>query len=315
MRLLSNGGSRSMIKWSEALVAAAAVILLGGMLFFIWSDSTTDRIPPATQTLAGETAMIAPLVWPPAPGKLLGTVVAVKPEKPAVVTPPRHLPSGAPFSIALVIDDCGLSESATRKAMELPAAVTLSFLPYGVKAGALARAAKADGHDILLHMPMQPLGGADPGPDALTVGLSKDVITQRVQQGFAVLPDAVGLNNHMGSRFTEDAAGLAPVMQELKARGLFFLDSKTSPRSVGVASARAAGVPLAARDVFLDDTISEAEVRQQLAHAEKIARARGHAIAIGHPHPETLRVLHEWLHDLEQRGYQLVPLRQLVRPS
>lgn len=237
-------------------------------------------------------------------------IATVKPRK---ITDERvKLDKNAP-AIALVIDDCGLDVVGTKGAIALPAAVTLTFLPYGIHSRSLAMAAQQAGHDTLLHMPMQPVGAADPGPNALVEGLTAADITARVKQGFAALPSGlVGLNNHMGSRFSANASGMAVVMTQLKQRGLFFLDSVTSSKTAGIAAARFAGVPVIARDVFLDDTVSEAEVTRQLARAETIARQRGSAIAIGHPHPQTLRALNRWITTAPQRGFRLVPLTTLV---
>ncbi|MEJ0063637.1 MAG: divergent polysaccharide deacetylase family protein [Alphaproteobacteria bacterium] len=134
--------------------------------------------------------------------------------------------------IAVVIDDLGLNERATKAAIALPAAVTLSFLPYGEHATALAGAARAQGHELLLHMPMQPVGHDDPGPGALTVDLKEDEIAARVRKAFEAIPEAIGVNNHMGSRFNREwrkaragdagsqgAASVFPRFQDIAAFG------------------------------------------------------------------------------------------------
>ena len=120
------------------------------------------------------------------------------------------------------------------------------------------------------------------------------------------------MNNHMGSRFTSDATAMAPVIEEMRRRNLLFLDSVTSAKSVAAAAAREAGIPTLSRDVFLDDTVTEAEVERQLARAEALARKHGSAIAIGHPHSSTIKVLHRWLADYRQRGFQIVSLQTLM---
>jgi uncharacterized protein len=292
-------------------VATVIVGLLAGMLLFVWSDGREPSTPPPVDpALLAAAAKITPLRWPPLmPKQATGTT----PLPYHRVIDDQRRPTGTLPAIAIVIDDCGLDVAGTKAAIALPPAVTLSFLPYGQHSRALAKAAQVAKHDVLLHLPMQPLGNADPGPDALTIGLSPQEVGARVDRAFAALPSGMlGLNNHMGSRFTADATALQPVMQALSDRGLFFLDSVTSPRSAGVAAARSARVPVVTRDIFLDDTMSEANVQRQLNNAERVARERGSAIAIGHPHAVTLKVLQPWLASVQQRGYRLVPLSALV---
>lgn len=211
--------------------------------------------------------------------------------------------------IAIVIDDLGLA--GTDKAMALPRDVALSFLPYAERTPRLAEAAARRGHLVLAHVPMQALNGKDPGPMGLKPGMTDEEITRRMAWNLARVPGLVGINNHEGSRFTTDGAALAPVMAVLKARHLFFLDSRTGPGSRGSAVARAAGVMTAGRDVFLDDDQSEAAVAAQLEMLAAEAKRNGVAIAIGHPHAVTLRLLAQWL--AEDHGVILVPLDEAMR--
>jgi polysaccharide deacetylase 2 family uncharacterized protein YibQ len=327
----------------ELLVASVAVLVLCGLLLFIWTDVKQQDRPvvyPETSREVVTRGMprhyipfnpnadhppapvtIAPLKLLPLPfavqekrenNKPQNTNVPVINPLPMITQSARTLPSDGVPVIALVIDDCGVVDSGTRAAIDLPAAVTLTFLPYGRNAAVLARQAQERGHPVLLHMPMQPIGRVDPGPNALTVDLSQSEITQRVRDGFAALPPVLGLNNHMGSRFTSEAEMMQPVIQEIKKRNLFFLDSVTSAQSVAANVARAAGVPNLSRDVFLDDIVTEDEVERELARAESIARKHGSVIAIGHPHPSTLKVLNRWLAGLKQRGFRLIALPNLL---
>jgi hypothetical protein len=123
----------------------------------------------------------------------------------------------------------------------------------------------------------------------------------------------VGINNHMGSRFTQDRAGMSVVMTEVKARGLLFLDSVTIGHTVGAATAEPLHVPFAERNVFLDDQPTVAGVSHQIAVLEQVARRHGSAIAIGHPHPATLAVLAQWLPGAASRGVAIVPLTSVMR--
>ena len=214
--------------------------------------------------------------------------------------------------IAVVIDDMGSDVALNRRAIALPRAVALSFLPYPDETPALAREGARAGHDILVHVPMQAESRAeDPGPMALTTGLAPPEIIRRLDWALSRVPGYIGINNHMGSFYTQNRAALVPVAETMADRHIFFLDSRTTPASLVVPVARAYGVPSAARDVFLDDVQDPREVAVQLAELEKDARTNGVAIAIGHPHPVTLDVLARWCANL--KGYRLVPIAVAIR--
>jgi uncharacterized protein len=216
--------------------------------------------------------------------------------------------------ITIVLDDVGVAPQHAEMAIALPAPIVLSIMTYAKDASALARAAHAKGHEIMVHMPMQPMNAAiNPGPNALTVGMEAQEIRRRVDWGLDRLAGYVGFNNHMGSRFTQDPVGMRIVLAEAKRRGLLFLDSKTIAGSVGDTLAAEMGVTHIARDVFLDDDMSEAAVARQLAQAEAIARRQGYAVAIGHPHSATIAVLKRWLPDARARGFAIVPLTTIIK--
>jgi hypothetical protein len=215
--------------------------------------------------------------------------------------------------VAIVIDDMGLDRPRAMRAIGLPTPLTLSFLPYGRDAPALAVLARQRGHEILLHMPMQPMGGESPGPHALTVDLAAVEIRGRVGAALDRFGDAVGLNNHMGSRFTVDRRLMVPLMDELRARGLVFVDSRTAAESQGSEAAGHGGVPMAMRDVFLDNEATAEAINRQLREVERIARRRGHAVAIGHPHDATFAALAAWLPGLQEKGLQAVPVTTIIR--
>jgi polysaccharide deacetylase 2 family uncharacterized protein YibQ len=219
-------------------------------------------------------------------------------------------PARAP-EIAIVIDDVGADVPAARRAMALPSAVSLSFLPYPDETPALAREAVHRGHQILLHMPMEPEGSDDPGPSALLTSLDAAEITRRLDGALSRVPGYSGVNNHMGSLFTQDRAVLIPVMERLADAHVFFLDSRTTPKSVAVEVARMFGVASAGRDVFLDDVETREAIMAQLSETEARAREQGVAIAIGHPHAVTLDALADWTRNL--RGFELVPVSVAIR--
>jgi polysaccharide deacetylase 2 family uncharacterized protein YibQ len=191
--------------------------------------------------------------------------------------------------------------------------LTFSYLPYATRVGEQTHDAAAHGHEIMLHLPTQPLGPANPGPNALTVSLSPEALQQRLLANLDAFSGYAGVNNHMGSRFTADTAHMTPVLQEIARRGLFFIDSKTIGNSVGRKVAEHIGMMFAERDVFIDDDMNPAKVRDQLAIIERVARKYGSAIAIGHPHDVTREALEAWLPTLKAKGFELVPASTVVQ--
>jgi polysaccharide deacetylase 2 family uncharacterized protein YibQ len=173
------------------------------------------------------------------------------------------------------------------------------------------------GREVLLHLPMEPQGypRADPGEGALFTDLPVMELNRRLADDLHAVPYIDGVNNHMGSRFTEDPEAMAVVMEGLRQAGLFFLDSRTTPHSVGPEAAAEMGVPWAARDVFLDHDRAQPAVTRQFERLTKLAEEHGSAIAIGHPHPETLAALEDGLSGLREAGVTIVPLSNLVVSS
>jgi polysaccharide deacetylase 2 family uncharacterized protein YibQ len=215
--------------------------------------------------------------------------------------------------IAVVIDDVGIDRPHSRRAWELPGPLTLSFLPYARDLREQARTARAHGQELMLHLPMEPGGVADPGPNALLVSLSEGELKARVTAALDSFDGYVGVNNHMGSRFTAYRPGMEMVLRQFRARGLLFLDSRTTPSSVGDQVAQELGVPSVARNVFLDDDESLGAVKRRLAETEAVARRQGFAVAIGHPHEATLQALAEWLPAVAGKGLALAPLSAVLR--
>ncbi len=216
--------------------------------------------------------------------------------------------------IALVIDDVGVDYVNSLRAVALPGPVTISLMTYARQIERLADIAHANGNELLIHVPMEPEGFEDPGPNVLATNLDPAELERRVQWALNRVDGVVGINNHMGSKFTANARGMRVLMDDLAERGYLFLDSRTTGQSVGREAARLAGVPYVARDVFLDNDPSPEVVWKQIEELEATAKRRGSAIAIAHPHPGTLQVLRAWLPELAKRGYALVPLSALVPP-
>ncbi len=227
------------------------------------------------------------------------------------------VPVSKPFDrpvIAIVIDDLGLNRPNTRRTIALPGPLTLAVMTYANDPQALADNARAAGHELLVHMPMAPRDPRyNPGPNVLRDDLGREELARRIAWGLSRFEGYVGINNHMGSRFTTSIPGMAQVMMELKARGLLYLDSLTVPGTVGAALADRVGVPFARRDVFIDNEPESREsIRRQLQRLERIALRTGRAVGIGHPHDSTLDELEAWLPKLKSRGFQLVPISALV---
>ncbi|MCW9045655.1 MAG: divergent polysaccharide deacetylase family protein [Alphaproteobacteria bacterium] len=216
--------------------------------------------------------------------------------------------------IAIVIDDLGVDQKRSARMIDMIAPLTLSFLPYAKNLPAITGRASRLGHELMVHISMEPKSSkADPGPNALLVGLDERAIRSRVDWALAQFDGYVGINNHMGSKFTEDKAGMSVVISELKSRELLFLDSRTTNKSVGGSLAAKAGVPHISRNIFLDHKNTVEAINKQLKILEKFAKRNGWAVGIGHPREPTLKALGAWLPQLEKKGFILVPLTTLVK--
>jgi len=214
--------------------------------------------------------------------------------------------------IAIVIDDLGLSEQASLVLADMQGPYTLAYLPYAENLLEQTARVKRAGHELLVHMPMQPKNNEDPGPNALLTELPADEFERRIDWNLDRFEGFVGINNHMGSHMTEQAGLMVRLMVHLRRDGLLFLDSLTSPRSVAARAAIATGVPVVERDIFLDNERTMAAIMEQLTKTEVIARQRGYAIAIGHPYDVTLKALEFWQAGLATKNITLVPLSQIV---
>lgn len=273
----------------------------------------SEHVPPdLRERLVGALAPLFPAVAGTTPRAVAPALELARPIPVAFPGPVARRRVEASPALTVILDDLGLSAPATRRAIRLPGPLTLAFLPYGELVGDLAREAEAAGHEVFLHLAMEPLGQEDPGPMALLSGLGADELRRRLHWAFGRVPGAVGVNNHMGSRLTADARAMAVVMGELARLGLPFVDSMTTPASVAGRVALAGGVPTTARDVFLDNDPAAPAILAQLERAERLARRTGSAVAIGHPYPTTLQVLAAWLPRAAERGLRLVPATAMI---
>jgi len=219
------------------------------------------------------------------------------------------------YRAAIVIDDLGQDLKPARALLSMPYALTLSILPDLLASRATALQAHADGREVMLHLPMEPLEPAriGPGEGAIRVGMGEPDIDRVIGADLDSVPYASGVNNHMGSRATSDAALMNAVMKELAARRLYFIDSRTSPSTQALEAARRAGIPAFYRSVFLDDTETVGYTLGQLRRFRAAVVEQGMALAIGHPHPTTITALETFLPELAREDIELVPASRLVR--
>jgi hypothetical protein len=288
-------------------------------------DSDRNRDRDAEQAAKRpRPAPTQPAPPPPAPGA----------SSPADLLGPLDIPT-----IAIVVDDWGHRRDATTRGFaELDFPLTFSILPGlrfsrqdALQATPLALPDRPAGdpvvedlaaapppqrrREIMLHLPMEPEGypDHDPGPDPLRVGMDRGRVAAILDAALAGVPGVRGLNNHMGSAATADPELMTALADELAVRGLFFLDSLTTPRSVAAGRMRAADVPTLVNRIFLDQSVTSREqVRELLAQLVKSARARGAAVGICHPYPETLAVLSEELPRLREQGLRMVTASELL---
>ena len=234
--------------------------------------------------------------------------------QPPATTPPAPEQAATPRSggILLVMDDLGESREAAQSLLRLPVPVVFAIWPHARHARETAEAAHAAGREVFIHLPMQPQGypRVQPGPGAVTLHTDLDGVRRIVRDARQRVPHAAGINNHMGSRLTIDAAAMEKLCIALADTGLVILDSVTHPGSLLYSAARAKGLPAMRRQIFLDHQGGKAQALRQLEKAQALARAGGMVVVIGHPHPETLSALAQWAAQRENAALALT-VRQM----
>ena len=224
--------------------------------------------------------------------------------------------TGKPFHpprIALIIDDIGFSFSAARRFFNVGIPITFSILPQLPKSRDLAAEAHARGHEVMLHQPMEPYNsGFDPGPGALYVGDRVERIRKTVEKNLFDVPFATGVNNHMGSKFTESRKEISEILRVIKKCDLFFVDSVTSWRSKAFRVARELQMTTSRRNIFLDNIPDESAILFQLQSLKIHARKYGCAIGIGHPFPATAKAIERFSKSLDDSGTSLVHISKIL---
>lgn len=216
--------------------------------------------------------------------------------------------SGSP-TISIIIDDMGNTLDTNQRAIALPAPLTFAFLPHLSHTPALAEQAYANGHEIILHAPMENQHNLPLGPMALTSHMDSTSLSQTLRESITSIPFISGVNNHMGSLLTRDRLAMTTIMAEINRYPLYFVDSRTTPDSVAQKIAEAQGIPTLARDVFLDNETDFQSIHAQFSKLIDIARHKGTAIAIGHPYPETIRYLEKVLPRLGEQGISIASVK------
>jgi len=250
-----------------------------------------------------------------AAGLVLYNRTPVKPHQPPVVDkvtiPVQPLKMKV---VAVIIDDVGHNDQAARPFIEMDHPVALSILPERTFSRELASEAIQRGKTILLHLPMEPAGypGVDPGPGAILTSHSREEISEVLERDLASIPRVVGINNHMGSRATTDPIVMKTVLDIIREKGLFFVDSRTSPKTIALKLAREMGIPSARRDVFLDNQLTPSAIDTRTDELLNLAEKRGWAIGIGHANFETAEALERMARKASQRNIQWISLESLI---
>jgi len=221
-------------------------------------------------------------------------------------------------SAAIIIDDIGYDLQIVKELACIPAPIAYAILPHTLHAVEAANILHAAGKEILLHLPMEPHSHPDesPGPGALMADMDEGEIRRLIRKNLAAVPFVSGVNNHMGSRFMENEARLVPVMEELRARGLFFVDSMTTDNSRGRESAGRVRVRFAARDIFIDYAPGHAVAMESLLSAFRLGSKNGAPVLmIGHPYRETVRAIRDVLPLWRKEGVKVIPVSAYLRIS
>jgi polysaccharide deacetylase 2 family uncharacterized protein YibQ len=217
--------------------------------------------------------------------------------------------------IAIVIDDLGEETSIFQELLQGDLPVTFSILPFTSHAKAFALEAHQKGKEVILHLPMEPYGypKIKPGKGALLREMGEKELLRQLSKDIEAVPHIQGVSNHMGSQLMENPEKARIILSELKRRGLFFLDSRTTPQTVGLQIAQSLGVKAMERSLFLDHSQNEKDIKEQMEKLIQVALSTGKAIGIGHPHHSTIESLKKMIPKIEEKGIEMVPLSDVMQ--
>lgn len=259
-----------------------------------------------------------PVVKKPVPPvkKQAKPIYEVFPKKlvpPKPITKLPQLPGDHPPLVAIVIDDIGYDQQIANRLLTIDAPLTFSVLPHGPCSIEVAVAARAKGHEIMLHQPMEPLEfpEVNPGPGALLIQMSPDELIGQLKSNLDQFPGLKGVNNHMGSGISTSPEHMRQIFSILKKRGHYYIDSRTTAETVARASAQLLKLPFAERDIFIDHFEDEKFIRSQLKKLIQRAQEQGYAVGIAHPHDVTYRVVADFIPILKEK-VELVPASMVV---
>lgn len=227
---------------------------------------------------------------------------------------PSILKAGLRPMVAIVIDDLGGEDRISQELLHWNLPITFSILPFKPHAKSLATEANRRGKEVILHLPMEPHGypKIKPGEGALLYEMDEERLLRQLSKDIEAVPYIKGVSNHMGSRLMEDPEKMRIVFSELKRRGLFFLDNRTTPQTIGLKTAKSLGLRAMERTLFIDNSSNEEDIKKNLERLIQFSLSKGKAIGIGHPHSSTLKSLKEMIPKMKEKGIDIVPLSSLV---
>ena len=295
------------VKIFSGLALLIALVVLVGLLAHFFIKRKPDSVTPGNM--------------PPAapPTKQMAPTYEVFPKKavpPKPLTKLHTLPGDQPPLVAIIVDDIGHDRQTATLFIDIDAPLTISLLPFGHFSRQIATDARAKGHEIMLHLPMEPneFPDADPGHGALLLKMSPDELIAQLESNINLIPGIKGVNNHMGSAISASAEHMRQIFSILKKRNLYYVDSRTTAETVARPSAQLLQVPFAERDIFIDHFEDRKFIRGQLKQLIKRAQRQGYAIGIAHPHTVTYSVMNEFLPQLKQH-IKLVPASMVVEAA
>ncbi|MDP2284959.1 MAG: divergent polysaccharide deacetylase family protein [Pseudohongiella sp.] len=298
------------------------LVLLAGLIVLL-SAGKSATLPSPAQMLEAQTPVVEQVfIVEPEPALSPATAMApetnftletsLAPEPPALALEQPLEPEQPLAKLVVILDDIGYNADAGMRAIQLPAQITFAVIPHTPHGKMLAEAAHRAGRELMLHAPMSNLSGMDLGQGGLTLDQSEDEFLTVFRAALADIPYIKGVNNHTGSELTAAAQPMQWVMQELKTRNLYFVDSMTTRDSVAATTAEQFFVPALRRHVFLDNTQTAEAIDSEFKRAVALAKQQGYAVAIGHPYPETLAYLESALPLLAEQHIEVVPVSVML---